>query len=159
MIRPATASDLPAILDLLRAAFQPGEYEAALVRRLLENGRALHHWVALREGEIVGHICYSHAYDGEGRRIGWHLAPLAVRPGWQRRGIGAELARHSLESAELADSAVFVLGDPAYYTRFGFARGTLPDCAFDPAGEHFMARRWAGEAGFTIGYEPEFYLE
>ncbi|WP_199487445.1 GNAT family N-acetyltransferase [Actinomadura spongiicola] len=52
------------------------------------------------------------------------LSPLAVRPEYSRRGIGSALVRHGLEiCAERAVPLVFLEGDPAYYSRFGFTPG------------------------------------
>ena len=62
------------------------------------------------------------------------LAPLAVDEGWRRRGVGTALVRAGLDACrELDIDAVSVLGDPAYYGRFGFTpaaeRGI--DCEYD----------------------------
>ena len=72
------------------------------------------------------------------------LAPVAVLPQAQGRGIGAALIRGGLARAGRAGwHAVFVLGDPAYYARFGFSVEAASgyDCAY--AGAHFMVLRLA----------------
>ena len=77
----------------------------------------------------VGHILFSRvtianasaAFNGVG------LAPVAVLPKFQRQGIGSKLIRDGLERCRQAGyDAVVVLGDPAYYSRFGFVRAA--DC-------------------------------
>lgn len=160
MIRPAQAADESAVLAVIDAAFAPSTYEAELVQRLLRNQREIRHWVSVSDaGGISGHILYTRAYHGE-TPIGWHLAPLAVLPEWQRQGVGSELLRETLDASELGGEPVFVLGAPAYYGRFGFELVPNPVCAFDEGNAHFMAQRWNGAGGpaFTVGYEPEFYI-
>lgn len=158
MIRKAQSADLSPILALLDRAFGGSPYESKLVRLLVQRDRPMHHWVALAEGQLVGYIAYTRAFREEDP-IGWHLAPLAVEPEWQGRGWGSRLVRESLH--ELGEEPVFVLGDPRYYTRFGFEVINRPRSAFDPEGGHFQALNWTpvADSDFTIGYEPEFLEE
>ncbi len=74
----------------------------------------------------------------------------------QGSGLGSSLILESLADAALVNASIFVLGDPAYYQRFGFEVVPEPRCPFDPSNEHFMALRYAGEDGFVIGYETDF---
>ena len=77
------------------------------------------------------------------------LAPLAVATDWQRRGIGTALVEAALERARAAGSqAVFVLGDPAYYRRFGFRADLAAGFASPYAGPHLMVV--APRRGFTV---------
>jgi hypothetical protein len=100
-------------------------------------------------------VCYSPAYRAE-QSIGWHLAPVAVHPEWQKRGHGSNLIRQTLAQADISGSPVFVLGDPGYYRRFGFYPVRQPQCPFEPRNEHFMALRYNCQDSFVIGYEKEF---
>lgn len=80
------------------------------------------------------------------------LAPLAVASARQRRGLGAALVHRGLEAARATGfHAVLVVGDPAYYTRFGFdaadARGLC--CAY--AGPHLMVLDFHPEQGPLTG--------
>jgi putative acetyltransferase len=91
------------------------------------------------------------------------LAPVAVRPGWQRQGIGGQLIRTGLESAAaLVFRAVVLIGHPTYYPRFGFtpARSFGLECPFPVPDEVFMALplRPGGLDGVrgTIVYPPAF---
>lgn len=80
--------------------------------------------LAARVGaEVVGHVLFTPCAVGVTEVA--LLAPLAVAPQWQRQGIGGGLVRAGLARlAEEGFAAVFVLGDPAYYARFGFAAET-----------------------------------
>lgn len=156
-IRPATPKDLPEVKRLLDAACSPSLYESTLVD-LFMTGKEVHHaWVAQSDSQITGFILYSVATK-ETHPIGWHLAPLAVLPETQRHGVGSALVTHSLQSAPLKEEAVFVLGDPAYYERFGFRPLKSPACPYDPTNAHFRAVRWLETAPpFTVGYSSAFH--
>jgi putative acetyltransferase len=84
-------------------------------------------------------------------------APLAVHPDFQRRGIGTDLIRATLSLPPISTAPVFVLGDPAYYERFGFAPVTTAICPYNPSNEYFRALRWNEAAEpFSIGYCSAF---
>ncbi len=95
------------------AAF-PTDAEARLVDALRHAGQGTLSLVAQVDGEIVGHVLFSPVTPGKG--LG--LAPLAVKPAHQN-GIAAALVREGLERCS---GYVVVLGEPAYYRRFGFRR-------------------------------------
>lgn len=118
-IRPARAGEDAAIDALLRQAFE-GEDEARLVRRLREDGDLAVSLVAAAAGAICGHLALS-PISGDIPALA--LAPVAVAPGAQRRGIGAALIRAAIALA--GDRPVVVLGEPAYYSRFGFRPARL----------------------------------
>jgi len=76
--------------------------------------------VAEIEGEVVGHVFYSRARLASGDEV-LALAPMAVLPSFQRRGVGSRLVEESLRRARETDfPLVVVLGHPEYYPRFGF---------------------------------------
>jgi putative acetyltransferase len=82
--------------------------------------------VAEDAGEVVGHGLFTYSLLDAPRRLVevQVLSPLAVRPEWQRQGIGSALVRTGLDIlAERGVPAVFLEGDPAYYGRFGFRPG------------------------------------
>lgn len=121
-IFPERAQHHAAISALVTAAMGPRE--AALVDRIRTSehsvpGLAL---VAARHGTVLGYALFSHvSLVGETTRTVLALAPLCVRPEWQRGGIGTRLVTVGLGYAdELGEPLVTVLGDPAYYGRFGF---------------------------------------
>lgn len=167
ILRPlqATAQELAATLAVERAAFGRDD-EADLVQRLREAGDSTVEWVAEADGGIVGHVLYSPVrieHGGGGEPLG--LAPVGVLPAWQRRGIGHALIEASLGALRQAGrhSLVVVLGEPGYYTRFGFvpaARSGLHD-TYD-GGDAFMAQalRPGGLDGHhgRVDYAPAFDL-
>ena len=135
VIRPENAADpaeCAAIADLVERAFpavpESDGTEAALVAALLASGDVVADLtlVALESERIVGHVLFSRMHVGDTPALA--LAPLAVTPEKQRMGIGSALVRRALERARQADKApgaprfVIVLGEPDYYSRFGFTR-------------------------------------
>ena len=78
--------------------------------------------VAAEGDEIVGHLAFSPVHaDGSTDCVGYILAPLAVKPRWQRRGIGTKLVESGLAMLSAKGIQRFlVYGDPRYYGRFGF---------------------------------------
>ncbi|MCU0936010.1 MAG: N-acetyltransferase [Gammaproteobacteria bacterium] len=129
IIRPAEPQDLTAVLRVERAAFGRAE-EAELVAALLEDPTASPRVSLLAEvdGAPVGHVLFTGArVQGEGPVLaGSLLAPLAVVPAAQRRGVGLALIRAGLAAVAALDAGlVFVLGHPSYYPRAGF-RPALP---------------------------------
>ena len=98
--------------------------------------------VAEEAGQVVGHVLFSpvrvERADGQGREA-LGLAPMAVRPEHQRRGIGGRLVEAGLAACRRSGHGlVFVLGHPEYYPRFGFVPAFEHGCRFrseefDPA--------------------------
>src|SRR6185295_5905953 len=83
-------------------------------------GRLTVSLVAEVDGRVVGHVAFS-PVDVPSSRAGEGLAPLAVAEDFRRQGIGAALVAAGLEACRAAGVGfVVVLGEPAYYGRFGF---------------------------------------
>ena len=141
IVRRATEADVQAIRDVEEAAFGRAD-EAALVDRLRSEGAALAELVACEGRDVVGHILFSPLpiIRPGGVLAAAALAPLAVRPDRQRRGVGAALAREGIAACRKAGmAAIVVLGEPAYYGRFGF-RSELAEKLRAPfSGPAFMA--------------------
>ena len=157
MIRPAAPADIPAIRQVVTAAFGQAE-EADLVERLRADGDVRVELVAQETGDITGHILFSRL--GIGPIEGAALAPLAVAPAQQRRGIGAALTRAGIERCrELGIPAVVVLGHADYYPRFGFSAALAAPLEAPFSGPSFMAIELTPGAlagGGRVRYAPAF---
>jgi len=166
ILRREVPEDQPAIFALHMAAFAHGEGkdvpEAGLVDGLRNDGDAIAalSLVATLDLEVVGHVLCSRA-SVDGRPL-LGLGPLGVLPEYQRRGVGQALMHGVLAAADaLNEPAVVLLGDPAYYRRFGFLLaeplGLLPpDPHWVP---HFQVRRlsaWDASLRGTFRYAPAF---
>ena len=116
--------------------------EADLVDALRAQATPVVSLVAEDDGGLVGHIMFSPVTLPEhpGLRIAG-LAPMAVEPEHQRKGVGSALVRAGLEQCrQLGFGAVVVLGHPAYYPRFGFSssRRFGIGCEYDVPDDVFM---------------------
>lgn len=123
-VRPAQDEDRFALLGVERAAFGGGD-EADLVEALLGDPTAqpLINLVAEEDGAVVGHVLFTHAAveTPDGDVAASILAPLAVAPAAQGRGVGQALSREGIAAAaQLGIGLVFVLGHIAYYPKVGF---------------------------------------
>ena len=118
-IRMERAGDAAAIHAVHASCF-PTDVEARLVDALRAAGRLTASFVAEVGGQIVGHIAFSPVSAASGA-VGVGLAPVAVLEPHQRQGIAADLIRTGLRACQEAGFRwAVVLGDPAYYARFGF---------------------------------------
>ncbi|MGE3230998.1 MAG: GNAT family N-acetyltransferase [Hyphomicrobium sp.] len=156
-ITPETPAHARGVRALLLAAF-PTPAEADLVERLRRDGDAAIALVAIEEGDVAGHIVFS-PMQAPMRALG--LGPVAIAPNRQRRGIASDLIRSGLDLARAEGwDAVFVLGDPAFYARFGFSTDAASRFACKYAGPHFMALALDGrdlrQATGTVVYAPAF---
>ena len=159
---------MPAIASVTAAAFAREGQAVPGEARLVEQLRASDAWLPAlslvavdQAGEVVGHVVCSRGQVGSAPVLG--LGPLSVRPDQQRRGVGSTLVHAVLAAAEALDEPlVALLGDPAYYARFGFEPSTAygieaptPDWA-----QYFQVRVLSGydpelRGGFT--YPKPFY--
>ncbi|MER7049293.1 GNAT family N-acetyltransferase [Streptomyces jumonjinensis] len=124
--RAETGADIPAIRDIDLAAFET-PLEADLVDAL----RADVSWIdglslvsTDDDGGLIGHALLTRCHIDDTPAL--CLAPVAVRPGYQRSGAGSAAIRAALTAAkEMGERYVTVLGHPAYYPRFGFGRASV----------------------------------
>lgn len=154
-------ADPPRIRSLTQAAFAGAPHssgtEAAIVDALRATGALSLSLVAELEGAVVGHVAFSPVRI-EGVDLGWlGLGPVSVAPSAQRRGIGTALVEAGLARIR-ADGAAgcVVLGDPAFYRRFGFtADPALRYGDVPPA--YFQSQRFRGPAPRgAVAYHPAF---
>ncbi|MBD2022227.1 N-acetyltransferase [Leptolyngbya sp. FACHB-36] len=163
-VRAEKPEDIEAIRKVNVAAFGR-EGEADLVDRL-RGVASTFSFVAVESGQIVGHIFFSPvAIEGKcaDNLLILGLAPVAVLPDYQQRGIGSLLIQHSLaECTQLGCQAVVVLGSPKYYLRFGFtpAREKGLRCEYPVPDEAFMVLELKSGAlddcVGTVKYRSEF---
>jgi putative acetyltransferase len=139
-IRAERADDHDAIAAVVGAAFASEEHPQ-LVADLRASDDFVPRWslVAELDGTVVGHVMVTYAklVDGETTHRIAHLAPLAVAPEFQGRGIGTALVGAVTAIVDV-DGEPFVLleGSPAYYGRFGFEPAL-------PRGIHVKLPSWA----------------
>ena len=165
-IRRFGPGDAAAVRKVHLEAFAGREGEAHLVEMLHAAGAAPVSLVAVEEasGGVVGHVLFSPVeIDGGGsgiRAVG--LAPVGVLPEYQGKGAGARLVRAGLEACrEAGYDAVVLLGEPGYYSKFGFERASDHGLGNEyAADEHFMVLELRSGAldGLrgTVRYQPEF---
>ena len=127
-IRQSNAGDIDAIVSMYPKAF-PDEDLVPVVSELLAEPDIALSLVAVLDEQVVGHVVFTTcAVEGSDLKVSM-LAPLAVAPDFQRQGIGNAIVNAGLlRLTEAGVDGVFVLGDPAYYSRFGFA----PDVQVQP---------------------------
>ncbi len=158
-VRDARPNDLDVICEVHRLAFN-SHAEAKLARLLHQNHKANPSVVAIVDKKIVASAIFSlgslEPNPAKLKILG--LGPVAVLPEFQRQGIGSMLGRRGIESCKNID-AIVVLGDPKFYSRFGFesARrvGMKNDYVDD---DHFMILRQTSRASFAgaFHYAEEF---
>lgn len=142
LIEPETSAQYRAIDRVHLLAFGQ-EGEGRLVRALREQGytKSELSLVAAHGSEVVGHVLLStlRIVHDDGELGALALAPVAVIPKHQGRGIGSKLIRAGLERARLGRwAAVVVLGEPNFYGRFDFSAELAKPISSPYAGPHFM---------------------
>jgi putative acetyltransferase len=129
-IRLATNQDRDDIGRIYSSAFPKGEGDtvAKLAIDLLSENTTPQtvSLVAETDDSLVGHVAFSPVeIDNDRNCRGYILAPLAVRPDYQKRRIGSALIEYGLQQLSATGvNIVFVYGDPKYYERFGFSADT-----------------------------------
>lgn len=166
-IRSEQPADVDAIAEVVRRAFGQ-EDEARLAARLRSESDfdARLSLVAEVEGQIVGHVLFTPiaVRDGTRETPALALAPLAVHPDYQRKGVGAALVRKGLAACEsLGHRIVIVVGEGGYYSRFGFrpagALGIVAPFAVPPEAWMVLGLRPGALDGVrgTVAYPEPFH--
>jgi putative acetyltransferase len=169
IVRPARPADTEQILAVVGDAFSYGDTrdageELAIVRGTwaAQQGRSLIELVADDRGVVVGHLQAAPGrLDGRATAVAG-VAPVCVAPAHQRRGVGGALLGALVGAAEeLQWPLLVLLGDPAYYRRFGFEPAGTLGLSYPPVGAgnpHFQARRLRGY-GATLQGEYSYCWE
>lgn len=160
-IRPESPDDAAAIHAVIEAAFLGMPFadgdEQHLPARLREDGDLALSLVAEDAERIVGHIAFSPVTIAGGA-TGWYgLAPLSVLPELHGQGIGSALAKRGIADMQARGAhGLVVLGDPAYYSRFGFENDPALRYSGAPA-EYFQCLSFEGStpAG-QVAFAPAF---
>lgn len=126
-IRIATNQDRDDVQRVYSCAFSEGESEIVsklaidlLFEKTMPQTISL---VAETYGTVVGHVAFSPVIiDNHKNLLGYILAPLGVKPDYQKRRIGSKLIEYGMQQLSVTGiKVVFVYGDPKYYSRFGFS--------------------------------------
>jgi putative acetyltransferase len=161
-IRPETTVDHAAIYDLTKRAFAPMPYaggdEQDLINKLRDAGALAISLVAEQNGRVVGHIAFSPAFAADGSDGWFTLGPVSAEPELKHQGIGSAIINAGLNMLRERDAAGCVLvGNPAYYSRFGF----LPFPELCPAGEpaqfYQMLPLRISQPTAVVGFHPLFH--
>lgn len=161
MIRDAIPQDHAAIRAVIRHAFGQDD-EANLVEQLRADGDVLLELVEASDIAIQGHILYSRLRieRADGALEAAALAPVAVLPAFQSRGVGKALIEAgNARCAALGLDAIIVLGHADYYPQFGFSAAAAESLDAPFSGPHFMAlelRPEALRAGGRVRYARAF---
>jgi putative acetyltransferase len=161
-IRNEIPADAPAIEAVTISAFlnapHSGRNEQFIVRALREAGQLTVSLVAVDKGNVIGHVAASPVLVSDGTP-GWcGLGPISVLPPYQGRGVGARLMHEALRILrEKGAGGCVVLGEPAYYGRFGFLAD--PAVVFPGAPpEYFQALAFGpSRPRGVVSYHEAFY--
>lgn len=135
------ADEIAAIVEpAFKAKYGSGSGEVKIIADLRAQGDALVELAALLDGEVAGYAMFSRlGVDPADRKIA-ALAPVAAKIGLQKSGVGSALiAEGHAQLRSLGYQAVAVLGDPAYYGRFGYSAALGRKLTSPFAGSHFQA--------------------
>lgn len=136
IVRSESPGDIAGIRVVEEAAFLQSA-EADLVDDLRAAGDSVFSLVAVESETVTGHAMFSRL---QAPFPALALGPVAVLPDRQRMGVGSRLIREGIARSEAAGwLGIFVLGDPAFYRRFGFDVGKASGFISPYAGPHLMA--------------------
>jgi putative acetyltransferase len=161
LVRPFLPGDEDAVLAVVFAAFSSpghdGSEEVDIVRRTWESAApdSRLELVAVEGDAVIAHLAAAPGtLDGHPADVAG-VAPVCVAPEHQQRGVGTALLRELISRADArAWPLLVLLGDPAYYVRFGFGPAGAHGLWYASVGRddpHFQARPLAGDDGSARG--------
>jgi putative acetyltransferase len=163
LIRTESTDDDSAIHAVTKRAFNGAPHsegsEPNIIRSLRMADALTVSLVADEDGVVVGHIAFSPVTISDGSGAWYGLGPVSVEPNRQRQGIGSHLVRAGVHRLrELAAQGCVVVGDPRYYSRFGFR--VCPGLIYPGVPpEYFMAlplgtKKPQGEVAYHSAFTP-----
>ena len=161
LIRPETPADHSAIHDVTQRAFAPMPYsdgdEQLLIGKLRDTSALALSLVAESNGVVVGQITFSAAFAADGSP-GWYaLGPVSVEPALKHQGIGGQLIRAGIAWLQDQHAAGCILiGNPAYYSRFGFRVFSELAPQGMPAEYYQVLPLKVAEPEVMVGFHPLF---
>lgn len=162
LIRPERADDYAAIYDVTKRAFAPMPFAAGdeqdLIDKLREAGALELSLVAEHDGKVVGQISFTPAFAADGAP-GWYaLGPVSVETALKHKGIGSELILAGIAWLREQEAAGCVLvGNPAYYVRFGFKPYPALAPEGEPAEYYLILPLKIEHPSAVVGFHPLFY--
>lgn len=157
IIREETDADIASVRKVIAAAFGQSD-EAERVDALRTRGDVEIALVAEDEGAVIGHVMLSRM-EMPANTLG--LAPVSVRPDRQGQGVGSALIRRAIgEARNKGWSAIFVVGEPAFYQRFGFTARAAAGYKSPYPAPYLMALELTSgtltDKGDALAYAPPF---
>ncbi len=161
-VRDERPSDHFAILELTLRAFASMTFsdhtEQDMIERLRQRGRLVLSKVVDHDGQIVGHVAFSRMLNGDEFTEWYALGPIAVEPAHQRKGVGSDLIKSCVEELRSSGAlGIALVGDPAYYSRFGFTVSPEHVPPGEPA-QYFQLLKFKDHAPVhALAFDPAFY--
>lgn len=166
MIKTEQISDIEIIAELTYRAFEnhphhaPGAKptEHLIINRLRKANQLTLSLIYENEQGIVGHIAFSPVKINDQESNWFGLGPVSVLPEHQGKGIGSALIHEGISQIKTFNAdGIVLLGEPEYYSRFGFANDPKLTLQGVPA-EYFMIKAFTSEIPEgEVNYHPAFF--
>jgi len=163
-IRAEKESDINAIFEITKQAFENHPYsqgtEQFIINALRNDNALTISLVAEIEEKMVGHIAFSPVTISDGSRDWYGLGPVSVQPKFQQQGIGQALIREGLSQLKaLGAQSCVLVGEPAYYNRFGFK--SFPNLSMEGVPQkNVLALSFSKKmASGVIAHHPDFFVK
>ncbi|MBO9628774.1 MAG: N-acetyltransferase [Shinella sp.] len=162
ILRQEGEGDVDAIRTLTETALRSAPHadgtEHLIIDRLRAAGALTLSLVAEADGRVVGHVAFSPVTLSDGTADWYGLGPISVDPAHQGKGIGGKLIQQGLARLKaLGAAGCVLLGDPAYYSRFGFVSDSALTLGGVPPGYFMHVAFSPVYGGGTVTYHPGFY--
>lgn len=161
LIRPERPGDYDAIYEVTKRAFAPMPYangdEQELIGRFRDAGVLALSLVADKDGKVVGQCTFTPAFAADGSAGWFALGPVSTEPKHKHKGIGGQLIQAGIAWLKEQNAAGCILiGNSAYYSRFGFL--TFPDLTPEgmPAEYYQMLPLGTAEPNTVVAFHPLF---